>query len=210
MDTAVRLGADVVSNSYGTSEFNGMQAFAGHYRHPGVPVVASSGDAGFTAAQFPAVLAPVLSVGGTRLSRTAGGGFVERAWSLAGSGCSAYVATPAWQADRHCPGRVVSDVSAVADPETGVAVYDTFGLQGHAGWLVVGGTSASAPLVAGLIALAGNASAVDGRYPYAHRGGFADVVGGSNGFCGGDYLCTGRSGYDAPTGVGSPRGLSGL
>ena len=44
----------------------------------------------------------------------------------------------------------------------------------------------------------------------AHRSGLKDVTGGSNGFCGHDYLCTGVKGYDGPTGLGSPRGLKSL
>ncbi len=107
--------------------------------------------------------------------------------------------------------RTVSDVSAVADPETGLAVYDTYGLGPDNGWIVVGGTSLSAPLLAGMIARAGNAAKLDSAaFIYRHRSGLQDVVGGSNGFCGGDYLCRGLKGYDAPTGLGSPRGLSAL
>jgi len=99
----------------------------------------------------------------------------------------------------------------VVDRESGVGVYDTFGLGSHAGWIRVGGTSVSAPLIAGMVGLAGNASSLgSAKYVYQHRGGLADVVGGSNGYCGGDYLCRGKVGYDAPTGWGSPRGVSAL
>jgi len=62
-----------------------------------------------------------------------------------------------------------------------------------------------------MIGLAGNSAKVAApSYPYRHRTGLKDVIGGSNGFCGGDYLCTGVKGYDAPTGLGSPRGLKSL
>jgi subtilisin family serine protease len=102
-------------------------------------------------------------------------------------------------------------VSAVADPDTGFAVYDTYGLGQDNGWIVVGGTSLSTPLIAGMIGLAGNArDLTTARFIYKHRSGLADVVGGSNGYCGGDYLCQGKVGYDAPTGLGSPRGTSAL
>ncbi len=212
VNTAVRLGADVVSNSYGGAEFNGiLKLAAAYYTHPGVAQVASSGDEGFGPAAFPASWDRMIAVGGTRLTSSALGVWHESAWWGAGSGCSAWIDKPAWQHDSHCPMRTVVDVSAVADPDTGFAVYDTFGLGRHAGWIEVGGTSLSAPLIAGMIGLAGNAGELDNAsYLYAHRSGLADVVGGSNGFCGGDYLCRAKVGYDAPTGLGSPLGTSAL
>jgi hypothetical protein len=212
VNTAVRLGANVVSNSYGTDEFTGMIALGRkYYLHPGTAIVASSGDSGFTAASFPAVLATTWSVGGTTLNGSAGKGWNEDAWEGAGSGCSAWIAKPAVQKDPNCEMRTVADVSAVADPDTGFAVYDTYGLDEDDGWIVVGGTSVSAPLISGMIGLAGNAAtASTPAYAYAHRSGLNDVVGGSNGYCGGDYLCTGVKGYDAPTGLGTPKGLSAL
>src|SRR5207247_7998001 len=103
--------------------------------------------------------------------------------------------------------RTVAHVSAVADPNTGVAVYDTFRAGG---WLVFGGTSVSAPIIAGVYALAGNASAVNyGSYPYSHRSSLYDIVSGSNGSCGGSYLCTAGTGFDGPTGLGTPNGYGG-
>jgi len=211
VNTAVRLGADVVSNSYGNDEYNGIIKLGNtYYRHPGVAVLASSGDFGFGAAQFPAVLRNVIAVGGTTLTQ-ARGGWKEQAWGGAGSGCSAWIAKPSWQHDGHCQMRTVADISAVADPDTGFAVYDTYGLGRDNGWIVVGGTSLSSPLIAGMIGLAGNAGKLDSAaYIYGHRSGLYDVVGGSNGFCGRDYLCTGVKGYDGPSGLGSPRGLSAL
>ncbi|GAA1658231.1 S53 family peptidase [Fodinicola feengrottensis] len=211
VDTAVALGAHVVSNSYGSDESPSMGADAGHYQHPGTAMVASAGDSGFTTASFPAVLSSTIAVGGTTLSKAAGSarGWTETAWSHGGSGCSAYVSKPSWQHDKHCSLRTTADLSAVADPATGLAVYDTFGLINGGGFIVVGGTSASAPLVAGMIARSGHVI-TDAQPVYAHPSAFFDVVGGSNGFCGGDYLCTGKRGYDAPTGIGSPAGLSGL
>jgi hypothetical protein len=212
VNTAVRLGATVVSNSYGTDEFGGMWTYARRfYTHPGVPVLAASGDYGFTAASFPAVLRSTWAVGGTTLTKSRKGRYSEDAWEGAGSGCSAYVGKPAVQKDRNCAKRTVSDLSAVADAERGFSVYDTFGLGADNGWIAVAGTSLSAPLVAGMIGLAGNARTVaDPAYLYTHRKGLHDVRGGSNGECGNDYLCTGVKGYDAPTGLGSPRGLTSL
>lgn len=214
VDTAVAQGATVVSNSYGATEYAG-DPHAADYDHPGVPIVASSGDSGYGIAQVPAVYPSVIAVGGTALTRADNArGWQETAWGSfaegggAGSGCSGYYPKPAWQHDRHCPTRTTSDVSAVADPATGVAVYDSFGASG---WIVVGGTSASSPIIAGVIALAGNGAQIDdASYLYAHKRHLYDVVGGTNGLvvgCGGDYLCTGKKGYDGPTGLGTPRGL---
>jgi subtilase family serine protease len=221
VDTAVALGANVVSNSYGLSEFNGMQQFFPDYQHAGHVIVASSGDFGFTTAQFPAVTSGVLAVGGTSLSRAANHrGWTESAWGHgrtsgrdggSGSGCSAYVAKPAWQHDRFCHMRTIADVSADADPQTGVAVYDTTPSQfGPPGWLVIGGTSASAPFIAGVIGQAGNSATFTPGYAYAHAASFFDVTKGSNGYCSRSYLCTAKRGYDGPTGLGTPDGLGGF
>ena len=216
VDTAVRLGADVVSNSYGTGvEFAGQTDYESHYIHPGHPIVASAGDIGYSVS-FPAASAHVTSVGGTTLTRTSSGAWSETVWSGTGSGCSAYMAKPSWQTDPNCPMRMLNDVSAVADPATGVAVYDTY--QGP-GWQVVGGTSASAPIIAALYALTGATDRInDGSVPWLRHGSaaFRDVTSGTNvpgpnsATCGGDYLCTGTAGYDGPTGWGTPNGLTGL
>lgn len=212
VNTAVHLGADVVSNSYGAPEPAGtVELGQKYYTHPGVAMVASSGDDGFGAAQFPAVLASTWAVGGTYLDKTKKGRWTEDAWELAGSGCSAYIPKPAAQTDTHCGMRTVADVSAAASADYGFAVYDTYGLGEDNGWIGVQGTSLSAPLIAGMIGLRGNADKASvPAYAYAHRKGLKDVVGGSNGYCGRDYLCTGLKGYDAPTGLGSPRGLRSL
>jgi hypothetical protein len=189
------------------------------YRHPGHVIVASSGDLGFEAAQFPANQPSVTAVGGTILSRAPGTarGWSERVWrtpfGAAGSGCSAYVAKPSWQHDTHCQdGRVSADVSAVAHS---LAVYDS-SIPGEFGgpWLVADGTSASAPLVAGVYALAGNAATLHPGDEYDHPGALFDVTAGTNDFhepasglhCGGDYLCVAKPGYDGPTGLGTPDG----
>jgi hypothetical protein len=209
-NTAARLGAVAISNSYGTRESGQVQTYADAYHHPGHAIVVASGDYGFIAASFPANLATVTAAGGTELSTAHNGrGYSERVWNdpsgASGSGCSAYVAKPAWQHDNHCPDRTVTDVSAVA---TNIAVYEpTYG-----GWLLVGGTSAASPLIAGVYALAGNATTVSPGYEYAHPGAFFDVTAGNNAWasgsssaaCGGDYLCVAKPGYDAPTGLGTP------
>jgi Subtilase family len=217
-NTAARLGAVAISNSYGTRETGQVQTYASAYNHPGHTIVASSGDYGFTAASFPANLAAVTAAGGTQLSTAHNArGYSERVWNdpsgASGSGCSAYVAKPSWQHDDHCPGRTVADVSAVA---TGIAIYEPTYAQG--GWLLAGGTSAASPLIAGIYALAGNATTVKPGYEYAHAGAFFDVTAGNNDWvndtggatCGDDYLCVAKKGYDAPTGLGTPDGIGGL
>jgi hypothetical protein len=210
VNTAVALGAGVVSNSYGAMEQNGMQAFEADYSHPGVAIVASSGDSGYGIPNLPAVFPSVIAVGGTSLSRASNArGWSETAWWGAGSGCSAWIDKPAWQQDANCPGRMVADVAADADPNTGPAVYDTD--NGEPGWLIVGGTSASSPFIAGVIALAGNPAVFpNSSYLYSHTASLNDVAGGNNGLfedCGGDYQCNAVTGYDGPTGNGTPNGI---
>ncbi|MBO0868307.1 MAG: S53 family peptidase [Micromonosporaceae bacterium] len=206
VDEAVALGADVISNSYGTLEYSSEVGSLGpHFDHPGVALVASSGDSGFGVA-VPAALPGVVAVGGTTLFPDGSArGWGETGWSGAGSGCSAYVAKPRWQHDQLCGMRSVADVAAVADPRTPVAVYDTFG---QPGWVAVGGTSVAAPLVAGVYALAGNAGTIEpAQYLGAHPQRLNDVVAGANGDCGGGYLCHAGNGYDGPTGWGTPDGI---
>ena len=214
-DTAAALGATEISNSYGGEEQNGMQAFEADYSHPGVAIVASSGDYGYGVPNFPAVLPSVIAVGGTSLKQAPGTarGWTESVWNsdggAAASGCSAWIDKPAWQSDPNCPGRMVADVAADADPQTGPAVYDTD--NGESGWGIVGGTSAASPFIAGVIGLAGNPQLYpDASRIYSLAGDLNDVVGGNNALledCGGDYQCNGVPGYDGPTGNGTPNGL---
>jgi subtilase family serine protease len=205
VDTAARLGANAISNSYGGGESSSETSQDVHFNHPGVAITASSGDDGY-GVSYPAASRYLTAVGGTSLARGGGTrGWTESAWSGAGSGCSAYEAKPSWQTDTGCSRRTVSDVSAVADPNTGVAVL--FGGL----WFTVGGTSASSPIIASVYALAGNASTVNaGSYPYSHTAGLFDVTTGSNGSCSPAYLCHGQAGYDGPTGLGTPNGVSGF
>jgi hypothetical protein len=201
-NTAVALGAAVVSNSWGEAEYSGEQTDEQTYfHHVGVAITVSSGDSDY-GAQFPAASQYVTAVGGTNLAVSANArGWSETVWTGTGSGCSAFVTKPGWQHDASCAKRTIGDVSAIADPNTGVAVYDTYG--GVGGWLVFGGTSVSSPLVAAIFAVTGHA-ATDGSLSYANSADFFDVTSGSNGSCGGTYLCTGEVGYDGPTGNGTP------
>jgi subtilase family serine protease len=154
----------------------------------------------------------VTAVGGTRLVRASNArGWTETAWAGAGSGCSSYIAKPSWQHDTGCARRSVADVSAIADPNTGVAIYDSYGSTNGANWYVFGGTSVAAPIIAAVYAVAGNTSAIDNAsYAYSHSSLLWDITSGSNGRCTkgknatGGYLCTAGVGYDGPTGLGSP------
>ena len=210
-NTAARLGAQVISNSYGARETGAAYAEARAYHHPGHTIVVATGDYGYTAAQLPAALATVTAVGGTELAQADNPrGWTERTWlsqiGASSSGCSAYVAKPAWQHDPHCDGRTVADVSAAASD---ISIYEPV----YGGWLNVDGTSAAAPLVAGIYGLAGNAATIPLGYAYAHSHDLFDITKGTNsGFvpprqaCGDDYLCVAKPGYDGPTGLGTPNG----
>ncbi len=206
VDYAAGAGkANVISNSYGGGEFSSEASYQSHFNHPGVAITVSSGDNGY-GVEFPASSEYVTAVGGTSLTRASNSrGWNETVWSGAGSGCSRYISKPSWQTDTGCARRTVADVAAVADPNTGVAVYDTYGVGG---WLVFGGTSVSAPIIAGVYALAGNAGSVNyGSYSYSHLLSLFDIISGSNGHCRKTaYLCTGEVGYDGPTGNGTPNG----
>jgi subtilase family serine protease len=203
---AATPGVVAISNSYGGPEYSSETSDENtYYNHPGVAVTVSSGDSGY-GVEFPAASRFVTAVGGTHLTKS-GTSWSETVWSGAGSGCSAYVGKPSWQTDTGCAHRTVADVSAVADPNTGVAVYDSYAYQGRKGWLKFGGTSVASPIIGAVYALAGNTGSVNyGSYAYSHTSSLFDITSGSNGSCGSSYLCTGKAGFDGPTGLGSPRG----
>jgi hypothetical protein len=228
VDTAVALGAIAVSNSYGGQEASGETSLDAHFNHPGVAITASTGDCGYDCTQgygFPSVEYPaaspyVVAVGGTRLTKDSSArGWTETAWGDptskpvggAGSGCSAFEPKPSWQTDSGCAMRTEADVSAVADPATGVAVnFD-------GGWAIFGGTSAASPIIASIFALAGGPppGSTPVRFLYAaSSSSFNDVVGGNNDVtyhtCTIAYLCNGVAGYDGPTGLGTPNGIAGF
>ncbi len=162
-----------ISNSYGAPESAEATALDVHYAHPGIAVTASVGDQ--PGVEFPASSANVIAVGGTTLTRAQNlRGWSETALSKSGTGCSAYVARPTWQIAA-CGNRGVADVSFVADAATGLAVYDTQ----SGGWIVLGGTSAGAPFVAGLYAAAGdfNAQATGAVSLYAKSSKLHQVAG---------------------------------
>ena len=213
VDTAVALGADAVSNSYGGPDASDS-TYGRYYHHSGVAITASAGDSGY-GVSYPASSKWVTAVGGTTLRRssTARRGWSEGVWSGTGSGCSSLNSTT-WQ-DRSltgCGGRAMADIAAVANPLYGVAVYDSYVFETTSGWLTFGGTSAGAPIVAAAFALAGNTDQVDdGSWVWEHHtGGVNDVTYGSNGSCPTSRWCSAHYGWDGPTGWGTPKGVSAL
>ena len=186
----------------------------GPYTFPGVTTVAASGDSGYSGAgtnDFPAALSTVTAAGGTSLepASTSGiqsvRGFTESAWIGAGSGCNTGAVQPSWQSGGACSGRAYSDISADADPNTGMQVYDSDPTYG--GWVVAGGTSEASPLIASYYALVG-AAAQGPAWAYSNAALLNDPSTGSNGSCSAtiSYICNAGPGYDGPTGVGSISG----
>lgn len=208
VNQAITQGANVVSNSYGGGESGASNS---NYNHPGHIITASAGDSGY-GAQQPCSYSSVVCIGGTTLTHANNSrGWSETAWSGSGSGCSRYVTKPTWQTDKGCTKRSESDVSADANPNTGVAVYDSYAYQGYKGWLVFGGTSVSSPAIASVYALAGNAASENYAQSIWVAGGTSalnDVTSGSNGRCPKQYkyICAAGVGYDGPTGWGTPNG----
>lgn len=218
-NTAAKLGANEISNSWGSNDQSKDPSLdAEFFTHPGIAITVATGDSGFYT-YYPASSPNVTAVGGTSLSRADNTrGWSETAWSGAGSGCTPYEPQPAWQAANPtissvCANRATADVAAVADPSTGISYYDTSKPTGwNPGWGVVGGTSLASPIIAAVYALAGNAaSTIAGSYPYIHttthnKANLNDVTAGTNGKCGGSALCTAQAGWDGPTGLGTPNG----
>ena len=208
-------GVVAISNSYGTraGQEVGDSEFGSYYNHPGISVTASTGDGGYAGGSYPASSSYVTAVGGTSLIRTNNTrGWTEGAWTNTGSGCSTYNASLAATSSVNtgCATRAMADVSAVADPDTGVTVYDSYQSAGDPSWQVYGGTSVSAPIIASVYALAGAPGASDhsNAYPYAHPSNLFDVTSGANGTCSPAVLCTAGSGCDGPTGLGTPNGTA--
>jgi subtilase family serine protease len=214
--TAESLVPHVISNSYGGSESGASQSNVNAYNNPpsGMAITVSSGDSGY-GVQFPASVPNVIAVGGTRLTLS-GGAWSETAWSGAGSGCSSVFATAGWQVNNPCgnitvnglsvQARVEADSSAVADPNTGVAVYGPV-VSTKSGWMVFGGTSVAAPLIAGIYGANGTvpSDGTYGQHLYNNAASLNDITSGSNGSCGAP-LCQAVTGYDGPTGLGTPNG----
>jgi hypothetical protein len=202
-ETAIMLGATAVSNSWAAEEGPESSFNDPSFEHPGTPILAASGDWGY-GAYYPASSSSVIAVGGTTLQKAANPrGWSETAWSLSGSGCSEYEKKPAWQTDSGCSNRTVADVSAVADPATPLSVYDSYG---QSGWMLVGGTSAATPIMAGYEAESSEAfrsAGAQALYEAGESQQLYDVVEGATDVCR-NYLCEATIGYDGPTGWGTP------
>jgi subtilase family serine protease len=205
---ATHPGVVAVSNSFGSTESPVEVTWdALYFIHPGVSIVAASGDSGY-GAMYPAASPLVTAVGGTSLTQSGGPrGWTETGWGSSGSGCSSYEPAPIWQQGTGCSRRSVADVAAVADPATGVAVYDSFQSKG---WTVAGGTSAASPIVASVYALAGNTLLMVGAsHAYVNATALTDILQGQSNtlLCLFGNSCRPGPGYDGPTGLGSPWGL---
>jgi subtilase family serine protease len=193
-----------ISNSYGSGDLTQRAA----YNHPGIAVVAAAGDSGFGSGA-PAAFSTVIAVGGTTLKRANNArGWTETAWTGGGSVCARASARPTWQKATMCSGKVVSDVSAVADPNTGVAVYVGIKFDGVVGWQVSGGTSVATPIIAGVYAMSGRTAGYPASYTWAHAARLNDITKGANGTCSIARWCRAGKGWDGPTGLGTPNGTS--
>jgi subtilase family serine protease len=111
---------------------------------------------------------------------------------------------PRWQQklDTGCSTRAMSDVSAAADPNLGgLVIYYGGGFQ------QVGGTSESSPIIASVYALSGHTAGYPNALPYSHTTQLFDVTSGSNGSCPTTQWCRARTGWDGPSGLGTPNGV---
>jgi subtilase family serine protease len=211
---AKQLGVVAISNSYGGGD-SADSNYGAYYNHPGIAVIASTGDNGYTGSSYPASSSYVTAVGGTSLVKDSSTrGWSESAWSGSGSGCSTVnAALPAAATyNTGCSKRASADVAAVADPQTGLAVYAPTSST-TSSWAQYGGTSLSSPLIAAMYALSGNtgsSTALANSLPYINPGKFNDVASGSTGNCPTSQWCLAGTGWDGPTGVGTPNGVAGL
>ena len=216
-DAAAALKPTVISNSWGGPETTTIASDEAHFDHPGIATFAAAGDFGYddqfspmaTGPDYPATSAHVIAVGATHLSRdTSARGWSETAWSVTGnrtksaggSACSLAIPKPAYQTDSPCAFKATTDIAAVGDPATGVAVYNA----ANAGWMEVGGTSAGSPLIAAMFAATGNGGQTSGAFIAGNASKLNDVVSGNNGTCTSSRLCNAGVGWDGPTGYGTP------
>lgn len=219
VDVAETYHPAAISNSWGMSEFSEEAFYDGHCKLADSVCTQSTGDDGYPAG-YSSTDPYALAVGGTNMVLDASGATQsETAWSSTGGGLSYFEKRPAYQDGVQSSAfRATPDVSFVADPATGVAVYTTaLSDDGTGNWLEVGGTSLSAPSWAGILAATDQLRATAGKAHLASAGKdgdtahtdvyalgshLYDVTSGSNGLCGTE--CTAASGYDTVTGLGSP------
>ncbi|MDR7269324.1 subtilase family serine protease [Pelomonas saccharophila] len=215
---ANRMGAGVVSMSFGASEGSWTSSYDSAFSTAGMSYLAATGDNG-AAVSWPSVSTRVVAVGGTTLSYNGSGARSETTWTGTGGGTSAYVALPSYQSGTigGYAKRAVADVAFNADPNSGQYVALISPGTTTTRWVSAGGTSLATPQWAGLLAVANamrTASAKSllgqphaalyqqiGAVPTSYAAAFKDVASGSNGTCTG---CTAKTGYDTPTGWGTP------
>lgn len=222
---ANRMGAGVVSMSFGAEEGSWTASTDSVFGRGGMTYLAATGDSGVQIC-WPAVSANVLAVGGTTLTYGGNVARSEVAWSGSGGGVSAYTAKPSYQTAA-VPGlgdvtrRAVPDVAFNADPRTGQYVAIIASGSTTASWVSAGGTSLSTPQWAGMIAVANAQRAVAskaglgapqsvlygaiGTVPGNYASAFLDVTSGANGAC---STCASTSGFDLVTGLGTPHSES--
>jgi kumamolisin len=204
-------GGGEVSMSWGGGEFSGEVNYDSRFTTSSVVYFASTGDGPGTL--YPSVSPNVVAVGGTTFRRnpSTGAFLAEAAWVDGGGGPSYYEARPAYQGPLAATigvKRGVPDISAVADPNTGMWIYDS----GNGGWLVIGGTSASAPIMAGIVNAAGSFATSTGAELstiYSGATSVANFTDTTTGFCGPYMGFSPTKGWDFCTGVGSPSGYVG-
>jgi kumamolisin len=207
-DVAARIvhtsGGGTISNSWSGSEYQAELLDDGHFRLPGIVYFASTGDSGAPAG-YPAMSPFVVAAGGTSILRSSGQFTGEDGWSGSGGGPSLYESRPVYQnmiTNLVGNKRGTPDFSADANPSSGVALYDA---DGNYNWTVVGGTSVSSPLLAGIVNATGRhdldtEQELASVYTYAkthYKTVWRDEIAGDNG-----YSCL--VGWDFVTGIGSP------
>lgn len=210
---AAAMGATSINNSYGGLESYGyLPLYDSAYTQPGVFVTAATGDWGY-GAYYPASSKNVIAVGGTSLYLNSDSTYAyESVWSGTGSGCSGandansyQTSVSTWSSMGCGTKRGIGDVAAVADPRSGISIYNSTPWSGLSGWYILGGTSLSSPIMAATLAMQTGTNTGNGAsYIYANPSKFRDVTSGSNGSCGGSIKCTAGAGYDGPTGLGTP------
>lgn len=222
-------GVVAVSMSWGAGEFSGETSYDGYFTtpsgHGGITFLAASGDSG-AGTIWPAASPNVLAIGGTTLNIDSSGDYLsESGWSGSGGGVSLYESQPTYQSQsglvtQNTTQRTSPDVAFDANPNTGVAVYSSVTYNSQSGWFQVGGTSAAAPQLAALVAVAdqgrqvanaGTANPLPNAqasiYNLAsnatsYSSDFHDITTGSNGSA---PLDSATAGYDLVTGLGTPK-----
>jgi len=199
--------ATEVNNSWGSVEIPFVDKLFDGVFNKQIPITVSTGDNG-VGVEWPSSNPFVTAVGGTTLNvDSAGNRLSETVWAGTGSGCSSYAPKPPWQHDTGCARRTVADVAADADPATGMSVYDTTPYKGETGWFQVGGTSLASPIIAATYADAAPLPTLFALRAYLLPAALHDITSGSNGSCTPTYLCTAGTGFDGPTGLGTPNGI---